>query len=103
MTIAERLLFDGEMKGWMKVWEEAYNQGYTLGYEQGYKQGYEEGMITQARKNLLRLGAIWCGCQPTVGQAEMIASITDLSKAEMLIDRVLNITSWEELLEGIPS
>lgn len=103
MTIAERLLYDGEQKGLRKGIEQGIEKGIEQGIEKGIGKGRLEGNLEEAIKNILLLGSIQCGGQPTASQNEIITSITDLSKAEMLLARVLNISSWEELLEGIHS
>ena len=63
-------MHDGEQNGIRK--------GIELGIDKGIGIGKLEGNLEEAIKNILLLGSIQCGCQPTASQNEIISSTTDL-------------------------
>jgi predicted transposase YdaD len=67
------------------------------GEAQGIAQGIAEGRIEDARENLLRLGSKKLG--PPVAKVEAeIAALADLDRLHDLIDRILDVSTWDELL-----
>jgi predicted transposase YdaD len=67
------------------------------GRAEGRVEGREEGRIEEAKRILKRLGGMRFGKpEPNVGAA--IDALLDLGKLEFLTDRLLDVSSWEELL-----
>jgi predicted transposase YdaD len=72
-------------------------QGIAQGIVKGIAQGIAEGRIEDARENLLRLGSKKLG--PPVAKVEAeIAALADLDRLHDLIDRILDVSTWDELL-----
>jgi predicted transposase YdaD len=70
---------------------------YQLILEEGLVKGREEGRIEEARKLLRRLGERRLG--PMTPEIRVrIEAISDVDRLDELIDRVLEVSSWEELL-----
>jgi predicted transposase YdaD len=65
--------------------------------EEGRMKGLEEGRREEVRKLLLRLGRVRFGPAPETVEADLEA-ITDLEKLEQLGERLLTVSSWDELL-----
>jgi hypothetical protein len=62
----------------------------------GEAQGAIQGALEEARKNLLRLGSKKLGPPGERIAAELIA-IGDLDRLHELIDRILDVSTWDEL------
>ena len=67
--------------------------------EEGRRKGREEGRAGEARKFILRQGRIRFG---EAGDAVVsrLEAISDLEQLELLGDRLLIVSSWDELLSG---
>jgi predicted transposase YdaD len=63
----------------------------------GRVEGRVEGRVDEARKNLLRIGAKRLG-PPDESINGRIADITELERLDVLLDRILDVSSWDELL-----
>jgi hypothetical protein len=61
------------------------------------KEGMREGILEAAKESLLRLGRKRLG-PPDLAIAAKIRAIADLDKLHELLDRLLDVSSWEELL-----
>jgi hypothetical protein len=65
-----------------------------------YQDIFAKGEIEEARKILLRQGRKKLG-QPDEPVAAKIAAISDLDRLNLLLDRILDVSSWDELLAPI--
>jgi predicted transposase YdaD len=72
-------------------------EGIENGLKEGRGQGQRQGRIDEARKVLFRLGRIRFGRLDKPTRAN-IEAIDDLDRLERLSERVLNATSWADLL-----
>lgn len=76
-----------------QIWS-AYRE---LVYRIGYRIGYREGCLCAARSVIQRLGRKKFG-PPTPAQEAAVAAITDLARLEALSEKLLDVTTWDELL-----
>jgi hypothetical protein len=67
--------------------------------EEGRQKGLQEGRARQARKFILRQGRIRFGDGDDAVVSRLDA-ISNLEKLEQLVERVLIVSSWDELLSG---
>ena len=73
------------------------SQGLSQGLIRGRDQGLAEGKMEAKRELLLRLGAKKFGPpMPTV--AERIREISDSNRLTLLLEKVLDVVSWDDLL-----
>ncbi|MFN8522667.1 MAG: hypothetical protein U0821_06110 [Chloroflexota bacterium] len=86
-----------ESTTYQAILEEGRSEGRSEGLSQGLSEGESRGRVQGARLMLLRLGAQKFGL-PSPGVAAQINVIEDLARLEALGDRVLQVTSWDELL-----
>lgn len=63
----------------------------------GRAEGRAEGQAVEARKILLRQGGKRFG-PPDARTREAIEAITDIDRLEQLTERLLDVSSWDELL-----
>jgi predicted transposase YdaD len=68
----------------------------------GVALGRTEGALDEARKILLRLGQHRFGGAAPARARRALEAITDLARLEELTDRVLQVSTWEALLELPP-
>jgi len=63
------------------------------------EEGRVKGLVEEARKIILRQGRIRFG---EAGDAVVfrLDAISDLEKLEQLVERLLIVSSWDELLSG---
>ena len=63
------------------------------------EEGRVKGRIQEARRMILRLGRVRFG---VAGDAlvSRLEAISDLEQLEQLVERILIISSWDELLTG---
>ncbi len=66
---------------------------------EGRTAGLVEGREEEARTLLLRLGRKHLG-RPGRRISSAIKSITDVQRIEQLTERLLDVKSWDELLDG---
>jgi predicted transposase YdaD len=69
----------------------------SSGYQLILDEGREEGALRQTRKLLLQLGRLKLGA-PGADVETAIQAIDDLARLERMSARLLNVTTWEELL-----
>jgi predicted transposase YdaD len=81
---------------------EGVAEGIAEGVAQGMAQGVVEGQVEEARRILLRQGQRRFGPVDQM-TATMIASTDSIDRIEGWLDRVLEVSSWEELLAETPS
>jgi hypothetical protein len=65
-------------------------------YQGILRKGEAKGAVEEARKNLLRVGAKKLGPPGERIEAELIA-IGDLDRLHELLDRILDVSTWDEL------
>ena len=69
------------------------------GRRKGLQEGLREGEARGARKTILRLGRIRFG-EARDAVVSRLDAISDLEELEQLGERLLNVSSWDELLNG---
>lgn len=74
---------------------------YQDGRVDGLAEGLAEGRVDEARRIVLRLATRKFGA-PDAAMLARLASMTDTSQLEAVLDRVLTAASWEELLRDQP-
>lgn len=67
--------------------------------EEGVEKGRVEGRLEEARNILLRQGNRRFG-EPNTSLVERIQSETSLDRLNDLLDRILAVESWDELMQG---
>ena len=72
---------------------------YQLVHEEGVTEGEKNGLLKGVRETILSLGRRKFGV-PTPEVEPALGGITDRAKLESLADRLLDVSSWEELLAG---
>ena len=68
-------------------------------YQAILDEGREEGEIREAQKILLRLGPKKLG-EPDEATRRVVLELTDLEQLERLTERLLDVETWQELLEN---
>jgi len=71
-----------------------YEKGIEKGIEKGREQGLEEGL----QNTLIHLGRKRFGIPSREIKAKVL-SIQDIARLEQLTERILDVQSWQELLE----
>jgi predicted transposase YdaD len=72
---------------------------YQLILRRGKAEGLKEGRVTEARNLLLRLGEKRFG--PVDPQSRTaLEGLTELDRLEQLLDRMLDVKTWQQLLNG---
>lgn len=90
-----------EIPGIEESW--LYQDILTKGRGEGRAEGRAEGEAEEARKILLRQGRKRLG-EPDPRVASAIAGIANLDRLDGLLDRILDVSSWDELLPpGVPT
>ena len=64
-------------------------------------EGRAEGRAEEARTLVLRLGRQKFGKAPTKKQQNKLEAITSLTRLEALVERLLTVDSWADLLGEI--
>jgi predicted transposase YdaD len=67
------------------------------GRAEGRAEGEVEGRLTEARRILLGLGTKRFGA-PSSEVRDAVQGVTSLERVEHLMERLLDVESWEELL-----
>jgi hypothetical protein len=88
-SIYQDIFTKGEAKG--------RAEGRAEGEARGRAEGEARGRAEEARKILLRQGRKRLG-QPDESVFERIAVISDLDRLDLLLDHLLDVASWDELL-----
>jgi uncharacterized phage protein gp47/JayE len=73
----------------------------SVTYQAILEEGREEGRADEARRNLLSLGTALFG-KPSVKVRRALAGITDVELLESLLLRVIQVSSWTDLLTDLP-
>src|SRR5262245_30794666 len=66
-------------------------------YQEAYQKGEARGRAEEARKILIRHGTKKFGPPDEQAKAQ-IAALADLDRLHELVDRILDVASWDELL-----
>jgi hypothetical protein len=72
-------------------------EGEAKGRTEGEAKGRAEGEVEEARKILLGLGQKTLG-QPVEPMLAEIVAISDLDRLNLLLNRLLDVATWDELL-----
>jgi predicted transposase YdaD len=72
-------------------------EGAAKGRAEGRMEGQAEGAVDEARNTLLRQGRKKFGPSTEAVHAR-IAALDDLDRLNDLLDRILDVSSWDELL-----
>jgi hypothetical protein len=79
------------------VYQGIFAKGEVRGEARGRVEGQTEGAIEEARKTLLRWGRKKLG--PASDEIEIrLTALRDLDQLDVLLDRVLDLSTWDELL-----
>lgn len=87
-------------KGEARGIAEGMAEGKAEGMAEGEAKGKVEGRIEATREILLRQGVKKLG-EPGAALRERISNSHDLKQLETLVDRLLDVSSWDELLKGV--
>ena len=72
-------------------------KGRAAGLAEGKAEGMAEGKVKEAKQIVLRMGRKRLG-PPAPHVVEAIEAIDELGRVEVLVDRLLDVSSWDELL-----
>jgi predicted transposase YdaD len=72
-------------------------EGEAKGRAEGEAKGRAEGEVEEARRILLGLGKKRLG-QPDEPMLAEIVAISDLDRLNLLLNRLLDVATWDELL-----
>ena len=67
---------------------------------EGRAEGLEKGRLEGVRATVLRQGRRKFGKAPTKKQRAEMDAVADLARLEALAERVLEVSSWADLLNG---
>jgi hypothetical protein len=79
------------------IYQGILKKGEAVGEAKGEAKGEVKGAINEARKILLHQGGKKLG-SPDEQISGRIAEITELDRLHVLLDRILDVSSWDELL-----
>ncbi|MCI0701610.1 MAG: DUF4351 domain-containing protein [Planctomycetia bacterium] len=99
-------LIDNVLSGVMQMEESVTYQailrrGMQDGIQQGIQQGTQHGAILEATKMLLRQGAKKFGVPANAEHEAKLHAIKDLPRLEALSEKLLDVSTWDELLAGV--
>ena len=77
------------------VYQDIFSKGEAKGRAEG--EGEAQGRAEEARKILLRQGRKRLGA-PDESVLDRIAALSDPDRLDLLLDRLLDVSSWDELL-----
>ncbi len=80
--------------------EEGYAAAYLENFAQGFLQGRVEGRVEEAQHILLLLGTELFG-RPSVQVRRVLDRVTDIDVLEALLLRVIEVRTWNELLDEL--
>lgn len=72
---------------------------YQAILRRGMQDGLQQGLQREARAVLLRLGRKKLG-PPTAQHEAIIAAIDDVARLEALSEKILDVTTWDDLLKA---
>ena len=73
-------------------------EGHARGLIEGRAKGVAEGQAKEARRLLLHLGRQRFG-EPSQQIVAAVSEVNDVDRLERLTDRLLQVNSWQELLD----
>lgn len=82
------------------ILDEGRAEGILMGENKGRAEGRTEGQAEEARKLLLRLGRKHLG-EPAATVEAAVRAITDVERLEVLVERLTEIASWQDLLQTL--
>lgn len=88
----QAILAEGEARGEAR----GKVEGLATGLARGEARGEARGKVEEAARILLRLGRKRFG-EPSPGVVAAVEATTDVERIEVLTDRVLDVSSWDEL------
>ncbi len=97
--IAERLFQGVRTMKESSTYQAILAEGRTEGRIEGRTEGRIEGRIEALQKTLLRLGRQQFHNPPSEAVQAAIQAIQDEGRLERMTDRLLTVSSWQELLE----
>jgi predicted transposase YdaD len=89
---------EGLTEGIAKGMERGIEKGMEVGLAQGRAEGLRTGSVGEAKSLLLRIGRRRFGAPPAAVLVALDA-ITDLSRIEIMAERLIDASGWTELLE----
>jgi predicted transposase YdaD len=92
-SVYQDIFAKGEAKGLV----EGLAEGLAEGRVEGRAEGFVEGRFEEAWQAVLQLGRKKLG-QPGESVCAMIAAIADVDRLNSLLERILEVASWDELL-----
>lgn len=95
-ALANRLLKGIQAMRDSVTYQAILEEGMEKGLERGREEGLELGQIQLAHKTLLRQGARRFQ-EPSEEVRQRIEAIANLEQLQTLLDRVIEVPSWEEL------
>ena len=96
MTLTNEWIELGEEKGIEKGIEQGIAKGIIEGIEKGRTEGRTEGRVAEARSLILRLGTKRFGAASA--ESESVLEAADIERLEAIVERLLEVESWQELL-----
>jgi predicted transposase YdaD len=97
-SVYQDIFTKGEAKG--RIEGEA--KGRTEGEAKGRAEGEASGRVAEAREILLRQGRKRLGL-PDEAVLDRIAAMSERDRLDLLLDRLLDVASWDELLASAES
>jgi predicted transposase YdaD len=79
------------------VYQDVFAKGEAEGRAKGRAEGQRQGQLDEAVQAILRLGRRKLG-QPRKSVRDKIAAIGDVNDLNRLLERILEVSTWEELL-----
>ncbi len=101
-SVYQAIFAKGREEGEAKGREEGREEGVAKGREEGREEGVALGAVHEARKTLLRLGRQKLG-EPDEPVLTQIAELNDVDRLDFLLGRILDVSSWDELLAPVQS
>jgi predicted transposase YdaD len=81
------------------VYQDIFAKGEAHGRAKAEARGRAEGRVNQARDNVLLVGRKKFG-QPDQNARQRIDAINDLVQLESLLENILDVSTWDELLDS---
>lgn len=89
-----KLLWQEKLEGWNMQESVVVNEWIAM----GEKRGEARGRMELARTSVIHVGTKRFGRGPSEAQQATLDAITDITRLTELLDRALDVGSWEELL-----
>ncbi|MBI3469542.1 MAG: Rpn family recombination-promoting nuclease/putative transposase [Planctomycetes bacterium] len=84
------------LRGVLEIMKESVT--YQAILEEGRAEGHEQGRLAKGREDILRIGTKRFG-KPSRKVRETISGISDVDHLNALLDRVLEVSNWKELID----